>query len=103
MNPVLSSPLPSALVLPLGGDRSQQLEVLEGALWGVDHLSEVAELLRKSACRPAAGDALMTPPFELSQNQVTGVLGLSVDSVTVERRQQLVEEIEVLRRKISED
>ncbi len=45
----------------------------------------------------------MTPPFELSQNQVTGVLGLSVDSVTVERRQQLVEEIEVLRRKISED
>ena len=103
VNPVLSSPPPSALVPPVGGNWGQQLEVCEGALWGIDHLSEVVELLRKSANRGAARDTLMTPPFELSQNQVTGVLDLRIDSVTVERRQQLVEDIEVLRRKISED
>ena len=103
VNPVLSSPPPSASVPPVGGNWGQQLEVCEGALWGIDHLSEVVELLRKSANRGAARDTLMTPPFELSQNQVTGVLDLRIDSVTVERRQQLVEDIEVLRRKISED
>ena len=100
--PVLDSPLPSALALALGGDRSQRLEVLEGVLWGIDHLGEVVELLRGSANRRAARDALMAPPFGLSQNQATGVLDLRVDSVTVER-QQVVEEIEVLRRKISEN
>ena len=45
----------------------------------------------------------MALPLELSQNQATSVLGLRVDSVTVERRQQVVEEIEMLRRKIPED
>jgi hypothetical protein len=103
VNPVLASPLPSALALALGGDRSKQLEVLEGVLWGIDHLDEVVELLRGSANRRAARDALMAPPFELSQNQATGALDLRVDSVTVERRQQVVGEIEVLRRKIFED
>ena len=105
VNPVLTSP-PSALAVALGGDGSQKLEVLEvleGVLWGIDHLGEVVELLRGSADRTAARDALMAPPFELSRNQAAGVLDLRVDSATAERRQQVVEEIEVLRRKISED
>jgi ATP-dependent Clp protease ATP-binding subunit ClpA len=102
VNPVLASPLPSALALALGDDRSQRLEVLEGVLWGIDHLGEVHELLRFTANRRAAREALMAPPFGLLQNQATGVLDLRVDSVTVERRQQVVEEIEVLHRKTSE-
>ena len=95
--------LPRALALSLGSDRSQQLELLEGVLWGIDHLDEVIELLRTSANRGAARDVLMAPPFELSQNQTTGVLDLSVGSVTVERRKQVLEEIDVLRQGISDE
>ncbi|HXN61733.1 MAG TPA: Clp protease N-terminal domain-containing protein [Acidimicrobiales bacterium] len=102
VNPVLDSPLPSALALALG-DRSQRLEVLEGVLWGIDHFGEVVEVLRGSADRRAARDVLMGPPFELSRNQALGVLGLSVDSVTVERRKQVVEEIEMLRHEVSDE
>ena len=45
----------------------------------------------------------MAPPFELSQDQATGVLDLSVDSVTVERHKQVVEEIDVLRHEMISD
>jgi hypothetical protein len=95
--------LPRALMLSLGSDRSQRLEVLEGVLWGIDHLDEVVELLREAVNRRAARDVLTAPPFGLSQNQATGVLDLSVDSVTVERRKQIVEEIEILRLELSEE
>lgn len=95
--------LPSALVLALGGDRDQRLEVLEGVLWGIDHFGEVVEVLRGSADRNTARDVLMGPPFELSQNQAIGVLGLSIDSVTIERRTQVVEEIEMLRHELSDE
>jgi hypothetical protein len=103
VNPVLDSPLPRALALALGGDRSQRLEVLEGVLWGVDHFGEVVDVLRGSADRRTAREVLMGPPFELSWNQAMGVLDLSVDSVTVERRKQVVEEIEMLRHEVSDE
>jgi hypothetical protein len=93
----LPAPPPSALALALGSDKARRLEVLEGVLWGVDHLGEVVELLQGSGNRRVAREALMAPPFELSQNQATGVLDLSVDSVTADRRKQIVEEIELLR------
>jgi hypothetical protein len=102
-NPVLDSPLPSALALALGGARTRRLEMLEGVLWGIDHFGEVVEVLRESADRKTARDVLMGPPFELSQNQAIGVLGLSVDSVTVERRKQVIEEIEMLRHEVSDE
>jgi len=102
-NPLLVSPISGALALALGGDRSQRLAVLEGVLWGIDHLGQVVEVLRGSADRRAAREVLMAPPFELSQDQATGVLDLSVDSVTVERRKQVVEEIDVLRHEISDE
>jgi len=102
-NPILVSPISGALALALGGDRSQRLAVLEGVLWGIDHLGEVVEVLRDSADRRAAREVLMAPPFELSQDQATGVLDLSVDSVTVERHKQVVEEIDVLRREMISD
>lgn len=102
VNPILASPISGALALALGGDRSQRLEVLEGVLWGIDHLGEVIEVLRGSADRRAAREVLMAAPFELSQNQATGVLDLSVDSVTVERRKQVAEQIDVFRHEISD-
>jgi hypothetical protein len=43
------------------------------------------------------------PPFSLSWDQVTGVLDLSVDSVTADRRRQLVQEIELLRNQVLDD
>jgi ATP-dependent Clp protease ATP-binding subunit ClpA len=89
--------------LALDGDRTQRLEVLEGVLWGIDHLHEVTEVLRESENTRLARDTLMAPPFSLSRNQANGVLDLSVDSVTVERRQQVVDEIELLRREVSDD
>jgi len=95
--------LPDALGLALGADRRQRLEVLEGVLWAIDHLDEVVELMRTSANRRAARDVLMAPPYEMSQNQATSVLDLSVLSVTVERRKEIIEEIEVLRLEISDD
>jgi Clp amino terminal domain, pathogenicity island component len=103
VNPVLDSPLPGALALALGHDRSQRLEVLEGVLWGIDHFSDVVEVLRGAADRNTARIVLMGPPFELSRNQAIGVLGLSIDSVTVERRKQVVEEIEMLRREVPDE
>jgi hypothetical protein len=103
VNPVLDSPLPGALALALGGDRSQRLEVLEGVLWGIDHFGEVVDVLRGSADRKSAREVLMGPPFELSWNQAMAVLDLSVDSVTVERRKQVVEEIEMLRHEVSDE
>ena len=98
----LGSPTSRPLAVALDGDRTRRLEVLEGLLWGIDHLREVTVLLRESANRRTARDALMAPPFSLSRNQASGVLDLSVDSVTVERREQLVEEIELLRQEISD-
>jgi hypothetical protein len=95
--------LPRALILSLGSDRSQRLEVLEGVLWGIDHLDEVVQLLRASPNRRAARVVLTAPPFELSQDQATGVLDLSIDSVTAERRSQIVEEIEILRVELSKE
>jgi DNA gyrase/topoisomerase IV subunit A len=103
VSPILVSPISGALALVLGTDQSQRLELLEGVLWGIDHLGEVIEVLRGSADRRAAREVLMAPPFELSQHQATGVLDLSVDSVTVERRKQVVEEIDVLRHEISDE
>ncbi len=103
VNPILVSPISGAQTLALGGDRSQRLEVLEGVLWGIDHLDEVIEVLRSSANRRAARDLLTAPPFELSQGQTTGVLDLGVDSVTVERRKQVIEEIDVLLHEISDE
>jgi hypothetical protein len=95
--------LPGALSLALGGNRAQRLEVLEGVLWGIDHFGEVVEALRGSMDRKTAREVLMGPPFELSQNQAIGVLDLSVDSVTVERRKQVVEEIEILGHEVSDE
>lgn len=66
-------------------------------MWGIDHFGELVELMRGSANRRAARETLMAPPFELSQDQATGVLDLSIESVTVERRKQVVEDIELLR------
>ncbi len=103
VNPVLDSTFPRALAVALGRDRSQRLEVLEGVLWGIDHFGEVVEVLRGSADRKSARIVLMGPPFELSQNQAIGVLDLSIDSVTVERRKQVVEEIEMLRHEVSDE
>jgi hypothetical protein len=103
MNPVLVSPGPSALALARGSDRVRRLEVLEGVLWGIDHLEEVVELLRGSANRRVAREALMAPPYELSQNEATGVLDLSVESVTADRRKQVIEEVEMLRHDISSE
>lgn len=103
VNPVLRSPLPRALDLMVGSDQPRRLDMLEGVLWGMDHIGEVIEILRGSVDRNAARDVLMAPPFALSANQATGVLDMRVDSVTVEHRQQVVEEIETLRREISRD
>ena len=100
---VFASPMPSALALALSADRSQRLEVLEGVLWGIDHLEEVVQLVKGSTNRTAAREVLMAPPFELTQNQATGVLDLSVDSVTEERRKQVVEEIEALRHEVPDN
>jgi ATP-dependent Clp protease ATP-binding subunit ClpA len=102
VNPVARTRLRSAVAFAGRGDDLRRLEVLEGVLWGIDHLGEVIAVLRGSANRLAARDALMAPPFSLSQNQATGVLDLSVDSVTQERRQQVIEEIATLRRQISD-
>jgi hypothetical protein len=103
VHPLPVSPIPGARALALGADRRQRLEVLEGVLWGIDHIDEVVTLLSGSADRRAVRDVLMAPSFALSQNQVTGILDLSVDSVTAERRKQVVEEMEVLRHEISDE
>jgi hypothetical protein len=102
-NPVIASRLPSAVALVTTSDPAQRLEVLEGLLWGIDHLHDVLAATRGSENRLEARDALMAPPFSLSWDQVTGVLDLSVDSVTADRRRQLVQEIELLRRHVLDD
>jgi DNA gyrase/topoisomerase IV subunit A len=102
-NQVIASRLPSAIALVAGDDPAKRLEVLEGVLWGIDHLTEILQVMKESANRLAAREVLMAPPFSLTQNQATGVLDLSVEAVTADRRQQLVEEIEALRRHGHED
>lgn len=101
-NPVIASRLPSAIALIAGDDPAKRLEVLEGVLWGIDHLAEIIHVMKESANRPAAREVLMAPPFSLTQNQATGVLDLSIEAITADRRQQLVEEIEALRLEVDE-
>ncbi len=80
----------------------KRAHIVEGLLRALDLIDEIIAAIRASADKPAARDALMASPFEFSHEQAEHILDMQLSRLTRLGRSQLEEEMEALRRLITE-
>ncbi len=76
--------------------------IVEGLIRALDLIDEIIALIRASADRPAARVGLMAEPFEFSEVQAEYILEMQLGRLTRLGRQNLEEELAVLRTTIAE-
>jgi DNA gyrase subunit A len=76
--------------------------IVEGLLKAIDMLDAVIATIRGSDDRPAARVALMTAPFEFSEEQANHILDMTLGRLTRLGRSELEEEMARLRETIAE-
>jgi DNA gyrase subunit A len=76
--------------------------IVEGLLKAIDMLDLVIAAIRGSDDRPAARGALMTAPFEFSEEQANHILDMTLGRLTRLGRSELDEEMSKLRETVAE-
>ncbi len=76
--------------------------IVEGLIKALDLIDEIIATIRASADKAAARDALQAAPFEFSEIQAEYILDMQLHRLTRLGRSQLEEEMEDLRRRITE-
>ena len=76
--------------------------IVEGLLKAIDMLDQVIATIRGSDDRPAARAALMSAPFDFSEEQANHILDMTLGRLTRLGRTELEEEMNKLRETISE-
>ncbi len=76
--------------------------IVEGLLKAIDMLDQVIATIRGSDDRPAARTALMSPPFDFSEEQANHILDMTLGRLTRLGRSELEEEMRKLRETIAE-
>jgi DNA gyrase subunit A len=80
----------------------ERAHIVEGLLKAIDMLDAVIAAIRASDDRPAARAALMAEPFSFSEQQAEHILDMTLGRLTRLGRANLEEEMEELRRTITE-
>ena len=76
--------------------------IVEGLIKALDLIDEIIATIRASADKAAAREALQAAPFEFSEIQAEYILDMQLHRLTRLGRAQLEEEMEELRRRITE-
>ncbi|MGH3732820.1 MAG: DNA gyrase subunit A [Acidimicrobiales bacterium] len=76
--------------------------IIEGLLKAIDMLDQVIATIRASDDRPAARAALMSSPFDFSEEQANHILDMTLGRLTRLGRSELEEEMAKLRETIAE-
>jgi DNA gyrase subunit A len=74
-----------------------RLHILEGVSDALGRMNQINGVLRNSSDRPAARSALMANPFNYSEVVATHVLDMTVSRQTIQRVEELRQEILIAR------